>query len=504
MLTTARVEVRAGLETPLAERARSLQELLSAKSEQRVRLLSGKHTEAQLAGLSSEIGELLSKYKDLEDQLRASNPNYSELTQPQTLRSQDVQRDLLDSNTVLLEYSLGEERSYVFAVTQATVTSYELPRRSEIEAEARLVYSLLTARNRYIKRETITQRDLRLSGLEEQFDRAAAKLAKLVLEPVTGQIKSKGARLLIVSDGALQYIPFAALPMPRAPGDLQAPPPLVADHEIVNLPSASVLGVLRQAASGRKPPPKAVAVLADPVFSKDDIRVQKSARHAGHTGIDDDSQVSALSREHLTRSVADISGGNGESLPRLRFTRREAEAVTVITAGEVSKVLDFKANRAAATSPELAQYRIVHFATHGLLDSEHPELSGLVLSLVDKQGRPENGFLELQDIYNLNLPVDLVVLSACETGLGKEINGEGMIGLTRGFMYAGATRVVASLWKVSDVATAELMERFYRAMEVDRLPAAAALRAAQIQMWKQKHRRSPYFWAAFQIQGEWR
>jgi CHAT domain-containing protein len=124
--------------------------------------------------------------------------------------------------------------------------------------------------------------------------------------------------------------------------------------------------------------------------------------------------------------------------------------------------------------------------------------------MVDKNGRSQNGFLELQDIYNLNLPVDLVVLSACETGLGKEISGEGLVGLTRGFMYAGASRVVASLWKVSDAGTATLMAGFYTAMEKDHLPPAAALRAAQIQLWKQKRWNSPYYWAAFQIQGEWK
>jgi CHAT domain-containing protein len=154
--------------------------------------------------------------------------------------------------------------------------------------------------------------------------------------------------------------------------------------------------------------------------------------------------------------------------------------------------------------PALSQYRIVHFATHGLLNSEHPEFSGLVFSLVNERGKAQDGFLQLQDIYNLNLSADLVVLSSCETALGKEISGEGLVGLTRGFMYAGATRVVASLWNVSDAATARLMADFYRAMEHDGLRPAAALRSAQIQMWKQKRWSSPYFWAAFQIQGEWR
>jgi CHAT domain-containing protein len=168
------------------------------------------------------------------------------------------------------------------------------------------------------------------------------------------------------------------------------------------------------------------------------------------------------------------------------------------------KALDFRASRATALSASLSQYRIVHFATHGLLNNVHPELSGLILSLVDKQGRPQDGFLALRDIYNMNLPVDLVVLSACDTALGEEISGEGLVGLTRGFMYAGAPRVVASLWSVNDVATSEMMARFYRSMEGRGLRPGAALRVAQLEMQKQKRWAAPYYWAAFQLQGEWK
>jgi len=155
-------------------------------------------------------------------------------------------------------------------------------------------------------------------------------------------------------------------------------------------------------------------------------------------------------------------------------------------------------------SQALARYRVVHFATHGLLDSERPELSGIVLSLVDQKGRPQNGFLRLHEVYNLSLPADLVVLSACQTALGREIKGEGIVGLTRGFMYAGAGRVSASLWKVDDAGTAELMRRFYAHMLKENMPAAAALRAAQVEMAGRGLYRSPYFWAAFVIQGDWK
>ena len=168
------------------------------------------------------------------------------------------------------------------------------------------------------------------------------------------------------------------------------------------------------------------------------------------------------------------------------------------------KATDFQATRKLAADGELSHYRIVHFATHGLLNSEHPELSGLVLSLVDETGKPQDGFLRMQEIYNLQLPADLIVLSACQTALGKEIKGEGLVGLTRGFMYAGAQRVVASLWQVDDLATAELMKRFYRGMLKEGLRPAQALRVAQLEMLKQKRWSSPFFWAAFFMQGEWR
>jgi CHAT domain-containing protein len=165
--------------------------------------------------------------------------------------------------------------------------------------------------------------------------------------------------------------------------------------------------------------------------------------------------------------------------------------------------MGFDASRAMISKPELAQYRIVHFATHGFVDYEHPELSGLVLSLVDQNGQPQDGFLRLHDIYNLKLSANLVVLSACNTGLGKEVKGEGLIGLTRGFMYAGAAGVAASLWKVDDDATAELMKHFYEGMFTKGLTPSAALREAQLGMWKQKRWHAPYYWAAFVIQGQY-
>jgi CHAT domain-containing protein/Tfp pilus assembly protein PilF len=504
LLVEAHVDIHQGAPPELLEQEHILQATLTAKSDRRINLLEGAHNDEQLAEVSKELAAALEKYQGVEAQIRSSSPAYAALTQPQPLSAREVQEQLLDSETVLLEYALGEKRSHVFLVTSGSLDSYELPKRSEVEERAHQVYDILTSRNRWSEGETSTQRRARLAKDEAGYQRAVATLSQMILGPVAAGIKGK--RLLIVADGALQYIPFAALPVPGV--DPSKPPaPLIAEHEIVNLPSASVLALLRQQTNGRAAAPKDVAVFADPVFDVDDPRV-KRAKLTAKSEIASEQAPAASLPYRFTRSVGDVIGGTrgtGSGLPRLVFSRQEANAIMAVTDHEKGmEALDFQANKDMALSKELGQYRIVHFATHGLLDNDHPELSGLVLSLVDSRGKPQNGFLELQDVYNMNLPVDLVVLSACETGLGKEINGEGLVGITRGFMYAGAPRVVASLWKVDDAATADLMGRFYRAMLKDGIRPAAALRQAQLEMWKDKRWADPYNWAAFTIEGEWR
>jgi CHAT domain-containing protein len=197
-------------------------------------------------------------------------------------------------------------------------------------------------------------------------------------------------------------------------------------------------------------------------------------------------------------------GADG-GLHRLMMSRTEAaEIARVVPPNQIFEALDFEANRAMVMGGALSKYRYVHLATHGVIDLEHPELSGIVLSMVDQDGKEQDGYVRLYEIYNLNLPAELVVLSACQTGVGKQIRGEGLIALTRGFMYAGAARVVATLWKVDDTATAALMAQFYKEMFTNGKKPAAALRAAQQYMSDQKRWQSPYYWAGFVLQGEWR
>src|SRR6185503_10341695 len=209
--------------------------------------------------------------------------------------------------------------------------------------------------------------------------------------------------------------------------------------------------------------------------------------------------------KQVKQALRDIGiSADGVTIPRLYASSKEADAIIRYAPwGTSLKAVGFDANRARIVGPELSNYRVVHFATHGLINNEHPELSGIVFSLFDQQGRGQDGFLRLHDIYNLHLPADLVVLSACSTGLGKDVRGEGLIGLTRGFMYAGASGVIASLWKVDDDATAELMKHFYEALFQKGMAPAAALRYAQLTLSQNKRWQSPYYWAGFVIQGQY-
>ncbi|NJO21069.1 MAG: CHAT domain-containing protein, partial [Spirulinaceae cyanobacterium RM2_2_10] len=342
-------------------------------------------------------------------------------------------------------------------------------------------------------------RDSRHSRLSVGFRRSATQLSDLLLGPVADQLGER--RLIIVSHGALNYIPFAALTRPNPPttsteDSLLAIPgegsdrlyaPLVTAPRVADLASASTLAVLRRDIANRPPAPRALAVLADPIFSVKDERISRQV------------PVPSLPPE-LERSARE----SGVLFDRIPFTRQEADRILdLVDATQATKAFGSEASRELALDPQLRNYRILHFATHGLLNSSSPELSGLAFSLVDEQGNPKNGFLRLHDIFNLELPAELVVLSACQTGLGELIRGEGTVGLPRGFLYAGAKRVVVSLWNVDDQGTAELMTDFYRQLLAAGQSPTAAMRAAQLQMWSQPEWRSPYYWAAFTVQGEW-
>jgi CHAT domain-containing protein/Flp pilus assembly protein TadD len=513
MLGEANADIRQGVDAALLARERALQQQLDLKAHEQIQLLGGPHTERQTIAVAKEIESLTTQFQQTEAQIRQTSPHYAALTQPQPLTLREIQTQVLDADTLLLEYSLGDDHSYLWAVTPTSITSYELPKRAEIEAAAREFYAFLNTAPQRAARSAPADRGL---GLDERqpsgrrLAEAGVRLSQMLLTPVSTLLGNK--RLVVVSDGALQYIPFAALPVPAGDANNTQTLPLIVQHEVISLPSASTLLVLRHEAIARKGATKMLAVFADPVFERTDERFQSSARQPTADATTEGTSAGGTRGLGLAvHTAAEDSGAApaGLRIPRLPATRREAEEISKLapTAAlpDMLKVsLDFAANRAAAIDSKLGDYRFVHFATHGFLDSQHPELSGILLSLFDEHGMPQDGFLRAHEVFNLKLSADVVVLSACQTGLGKEVKGEGLIGLTRGFMYAGAPRVVVSLWSVNDAATAELMTRFYRGMLVDKLRPAQALKAAQVSMLHDKRFGDPFYWAAFTLQGEWR
>lgn len=377
----------------------------------------------------------------------------------------ELQRELLDEDTILLEYYLGERRSYLWVVTPDNIASYLLESKEKIEHLASQFYDAVSSGGTGTRRQAIRKGDA---------------LARALLGQVASRLGRK--RLLIVVPPGLQKVPFNALPDPSAPPArslTEWPEPLVVDHEIVLLPSVSVLASLRRSRSKQKVSGGCVAVMGDPVYSLDDPRLEGLALELDQEALEED------------------------SFERLQHSGPEADAIEKAAGlGKVRKILGLEATRDFVQRGELSGYDIIHFSTHGSLNEETPALSALELSVYNEDGHRVEGSLQAGDIAELDFPAGLVVLSACSTGLGKEVPGEGLVGLTQAFFAAGASRVIVSLWKIDDQATAKLMERFYSNLLDKGLSPSAALQEAQVWAWKAGKDESPFNWAGFVLLGE--
>jgi CHAT domain-containing protein/tetratricopeptide (TPR) repeat protein len=439
-LATSGMDLHHGGTAPeLQTREQELEKEIDVLVSRQTRLTQDAAPSAQLQPVELELRRHWDELERVRAELRSRDPRYAALTQPQPWKAAEIQRGLLDRDTLLLEYRLGKERSFLWAVTPDSLKSFVLPGRAEIELAARPACDHLA--HSYGRSSEISA------------SRELATVSRLLLGPVAPLLPGK--RLLVVGDGILQNLPFAALPEPGG-GE-----PLVAHHEIVALPSVSVLGEIRKEVSARKQAPKTLWVLADPDF--------------------------------------------GSAFNPLRYTEDEAKAILkLVPASDRVEVQGRGATRAAVLGSPLRDFRFLHFATHGSFTADDPGGGRLVLAQIDERGRQEsNGFLRLADIYELNLRADLVTLSACDSALGREVRGEGMMGMTRGFFYAGAERVLVSLWKVPDRVAVELMGHFYQGILKEGLPPAEALRKAQDWIRRQEGWRAPYYWAGFTLQGEW-
>ncbi|MEG4065449.1 CHAT domain-containing protein [Microcoleus sp. SVA1_A1] len=475
LLTESRADIRSGVDTQLLQQEQDIQTQLDALDKRRLELANSRlDNNQQIATLEAQRAILQTQYRDIQAQIRATSPKYAALKYPQPLTLEQVQQQILDDNTLILSYSLGSDRSYLWLVSKTEMTSYQLPSGKRIE-------DLI---NQKVRPQLINPRTSR-----NNFNANTTELSNILLKPVLDKIGNK--RLVVISDGALQYLPFGAMPDPRVNNNYQ---PLLVNNEVDYLPSATTLQTIRNETQNRTPAPQSIAVLADPVFSTDDRRVD-------HNSPIPNTNELPLAAQNLDRAARNARG-NWDRLPG---TRQEAEAIlNLFPENSRLAYFDFQASRANALSDRLSQYRFIHWATHGFANPQNPELSGVVMSLVNESGQNSNGYLLLGDIFNLNFNAELVVLSACQTGLGEVIQGEGLIGLTRGLMYAGTSRVVTSLWSVPDAETAILMEKFYTKMLQNNLKPSDALRAAQLELFQSKSWVAPYYWAAFTLQGEWR
>jgi CHAT domain-containing protein/DNA-directed RNA polymerase specialized sigma24 family protein len=369
--------------------------------------------------------------------IRDQSPHYSALVQPQPASLASLQ-GLLKPDTALLEFFLGSRRSFLWVVTRSAISLFPLPDRAAIEADAREVIEL-------IREPRARARQAEVAG---KYQRAAASLSRKLFGEARGRIGAR--KLLLVADGILHYVPFAALPSPDNPET-----PLGFLHEIVYVPSGSTAALLHRQQGAHVQATKTLAVFADPRY-----------------------QVKSLPGSHASGAPAQLN------LAPLPYTLREAESLRrLVPADQLTINLGSQANKQEFLLMNAARYRFVHLAVHGRVDDLHPEASWLAFAMSGADGSHLDGLLRVYETYNLDLPVELVVASACETGLGGEVRGEGLIGFTRAFFYAGAARVLVSLWPVRDDPTAELMALFYEAMLGPmKLPPAAALRHAQERM----------------------
>jgi CHAT domain-containing protein/tetratricopeptide (TPR) repeat protein len=477
--------------------------------------LSTEEQKKKPAELEAELEKLQTEYDAIENEIRAASPRYASLTAPQPLTLAEVQQKVLDDQTVLLEYNLGSDNSYLWAVAPNSVSLFKLPGRSALDKMA-MDFRAQLIPTRYqrgiVGIDVAGGEQTRGLGLSTSapppaevgaFMNASNALYKAAVEPAASIIGDK--RVLVVADGTLNYVPFEALVKATGGTDYSALAYLIKSNEIAYAPSASVIAAIRQ--QSKPPAGRSILLVADPVFNPKDARARGAAGPATSTG-------AATRGFGLDTAVTDISGkplpasaqAVGFPILRLGGTRTEAEQIARMTrtsGGQAEVWLDLNASEDNFETKDIKSYRIVHIATHGLLNAEHPQFTGLILSLVGNKN--EDGFLRTDEVFNLKLGAQLVMLSACETGLGKEKKGEGVIGLTRAFMYAGAPTVGVSLWSVSDRSTAELMTDFYkRLFTTPGTSPSSAMRAARISMIAAKKYSAPFNWAPFVLVGEWK
>lgn len=513
LLSKAQAKSEGNLDVP--EPVAAARDKFAETLKRRRKILSSAHTPEQEKEVENLVRAGEEVYRKLQREIRRTDAALQ--LQPYPLSFAEMQTLLGDSGTMILEYQLGEQRSFLWAVStdpEEPLIIKELPGRREIEKDVEDLRRAITARGCHIKHEAPDERRRRIKEADQSYKRVARKLGETLLgSPIASRLDTK--RLVVVADGQLQLIPFSALIEPtgsvkrigRKKVSIEGQP-LALSHEIIYLPSLTSLDEMRNMITGHERAPKTILAFADPVFSPADDRLKNlPLSETGRSNLFD--LIKGTETEFSSASSRGTECEAESRLDRLPSTLQEARNILALVPDSKRKRLvdSFDANLTTLMDPTVRDYKMLHIATHAFVPPKAPERATIVLSFINKRGQPQQGFIRLKDIYQLKLRADLVTLSACETSIGEDVKGEGLVGLARGFMYAGVPRTVASLWKVDDEATAELMKNFYKAMLVHNLPAGDALRRAQKDMYEHPRRaewKMPYYWAAFTIQGEWR
>lgn len=485
----AGVDLAVDANPKVVEKEKQLLRMLSLKKEELTKTLIYRSSSQEVDKLNLEITELDNKLQSTKAILRADSPIYSALKNYNDFDISAFQQDILDDDTLLLEFFFGKEKSFVWLIGKNEFQVFDLPGCRSLESKIEELLGLINVK-KAVSQDNIQSFQKALVENEAQYANKSQVLSQLLFGQFAGKLSGK--RLLIVPDGKLQYFPISALPVPNDPNNQ----PFVLTNEIVLEPSASMLYLMQSKHKSDIPPLKNFLVYTDPVFAANDTRIPKEKYQVSNykKNTDDTSLIT------YPKSLSALN-----RLERLEASGQEASNIFQYFDSKFSKMISgFEANRKNFLSDKMSDYKVIHLATHGLFNDKNPELSGIVLSQFNKDGKKQNGFIWLQDIYSLKLSADLVVLSACDTGIGEDIKGEGLMSLTNAFLQVGAKSVVSSHWKVEDQATQILMKDFYQILANENVTPSVALNKAKIRLYQNPNYRFPYYWASFTIHGDFK
>lgn len=461
ILSEANAKIKQHIEPNLFKQMEQLnREITSLLSE--LQKMESKVPEYQKIHRSLEVKE--TRLNKLKQKIRSDNPAFADLRYPLPVTVQQVQLEILSKDMILLEYFLGKENSYLWVITTDSVSMFQLPDQETIEGKLNSYLELIS--------RPPAIRDFLSPGHE---------LYSLLMPFEPGKLKPK-SHLLIIPDGILHHLPFETLVIEKPIGTEVEPGYLISKFEISYAPSASIALFLKKHFKTHKWPMELLA-LANPILGPKDSLTQCL-----------DESLNLVTPSFAKEIYRDIK------LHPLEYSRSEVDKISSLYSSNKQKLLfGDDAREEEIKSENLTRYKKLHFSTHGILDEQFPARSAIVLTLDDDP--VEDGFLQMHEIFNLNINADLVVLSACQTGLGRLMKGEGVIGISRAFFYAGASSILVSLWNVEDKSTAQLMVNFYQNLESG-MSKSKAIQKAKLQFISQNGREShPFFWAPFVLSG---